>query len=138
MSAILDFLSNGASAIIAPVAGIFTKKIERKQAKDALHGQLEVARQSDATTIVVNDQHLETILSQATTTTWKDEYVTLSVVGVINALMLGGILQGFGYPNFLEGVIVGINAMIQAGVDLSFILNATIMAAIGLSIWRKA
>jgi len=132
-----EFITDAVKGLISPVAGIFQKREERHQAKDAIHGALVAAQQSDATTVTVNDQHLEALLAESNKTSWKDEYVTLSVVGIINATVLGGILQGFGYPGFMEGVGLGIKGLIEAGIDLPFILNATVMAAIGLNIWRK-
>jgi len=88
--------------------------------------------------VTVNDQHLDQILAQGTQFSWKDEYVTVSMVCIINSVVAGGILAGFGYPKFLEGAIIGVNALstVFQG-DLGFMLKATVMAAIGLNVWRK-
>jgi hypothetical protein len=137
MGIVSDFLSNGLSTLVAPIAGIFQKKEERKIAHDAIIGQLNSAKIAGDQEVVVNDQHLETVLANQLGTTWKDEYVTLSIVGIINAYIAGGILNGFGYPAFLEGVILGVKTMAATGIDVGFIMNATVMAAIGLNIWRK-
>jgi hypothetical protein len=140
MSVIGDFLSGGLSMIVKPIADVFQKKEERKIARDAIQGQLAAAKQTGEQEVTVNDQHLDQILASQNQFSWKDEYVTVSVVGIINAVMLGGLLQGFGYPAFLEGVIVGIKALaevLQNGGDLGFIMKATVMTAIGLNVWRK-
>jgi hypothetical protein len=140
MSVIGDFLTNGLGTIIKPITDVLNKKQDRKIAKDAINGQLSAARQADETTITVNDQHLEAVLAESMGTTWKDEYVTLSLVGIINGIMLGGVLHGFGYPAFLEGIITGVQALAQildSGSELGFILKATVLAAIGLNVWRK-
>ena len=140
MSVISDFLTNGLSTIVKPITDILSKKQDRKMAKDVINGQLSAARQADETAVTVNDQHLETILAANANGTWKDEYVTLSVVGIINGIMLGGLLQGFGHPEFLTGVITGVQALAQildGGSELGFILKATVLAAIGLNVWRK-
>jgi len=134
---ILDFITNGFGTIVKPITDVFQKKEDRKIAHDAIIGQLHAAQQAGDQEVVVNDQHLEQVLAGQLGTSWKDEYVTLSIVGIINAYIAGGILQGFGYPHFLEGVILGVKTMVATGIDVGFIMNATVMAAIGLNVWRK-
>jgi hypothetical protein len=140
MSAILDFLTNGLSQIVKPITDIYAKKEERKIAHDAIIGQLNAAQQAGQQEVIVNDQHLDAILAAQNQFSWKDEYVTVSVVGIINAIMLGGILSGFGKPAFLEGAITGIKALaevLQNGGNLGEMLKYTVYAAIGLNVWRK-
>lgn len=124
-------------AVLSPVKDIINKREDRKQAHQAANAALSAAQQENATKIELSDQQLEHILAGGLGTSWKDEYVTVSVVGIINATMLGGILAAFGYDGFIKGVVLGVNTLVTVGVDVGFILNAVIMAAIGLSIWRK-
>jgi len=140
MSVIGDFLSTGLSTIIKPITDVLNKKQERKIAKDTINGQIAMARQAGEQEVIVNDQHLDQILAQNTTSTWKDEYATVSIISIVNFLMIGGILNGFGYPAFLEGTIIGVRALaevLQNGGDLAFIVKATVLVAIGLNVWRK-
>jgi hypothetical protein len=51
--------------------------------------------------------------------------------------VIGGLASAFGYPQILIGVGTAIKSLSTAGVDVGFIMEATIMAAIGLSIWKK-
>ena len=133
-----SFISTGVSTIIKPITDTLNKKQDRKIAKDTINGQIAIARQAGQQEVTVNDQHLDQILAQGTQFSWKDEYVTVSMVCIINSVVAGGILAGFGYPKFLEGAIIGVNALstVFQG-DLGFMLKATVMAAIGLNVWRK-
>ena len=140
MSVIGDFLRTGLSTIKKPITDVLNKKQERKIAKDTFNGQIAMARQAGEQEVIVNDQHLDQILAQNTTSTWKDEYATVSIISIVNFLMIGGILNGFGYPAFLEGTIIGVRALaevLQNGGDLAFIVKATVLVAIGLNVWRK-
>ena len=125
------------AGLIKPVTNIIKRKQERKAVKESAKQKLAQASQDSEYKLEFNDQELEVVLSTGLSETWKDEYVTVSVVSIFNLLVVGGIAAAFGRPELLEGVGIGIQAIIAAGVDLGFIMEATIMAAIGLSIWRK-
>lgn len=125
-------------AVVAPITKIVARRQERKAAKESARQKLAQAAQDSEYKLEFNDQELEAVQTKGLGESWKDEYVTVSVVSIINLIVFGGILSAFGYPQTLEGVAVAMNAITAAGVDLGFIMEATIMAAIGLSIWRKA
>lgn len=122
--------------LVAPVSNIFAKREERKINKDTLKGKLQQARQGDATQITLTDAEWETVSTSLQDSTWKDEYVTVSVVSIFNLYIIGGIASAFGYPQVLEGTTEGIQALVAAGVDLGMILTAVVFAAIGLKLWR--
>ena len=122
---------------VTPIAKVFTKREERKLVVKQIDGKLAEAKVNGANQITFNDQELEHILAQGTQTTWKDEYITISVVSILNIIVLGGIAAAFGETRILEGIGLSINALTSAGVDLGFILEATVLAGLGLSIWRK-
>jgi hypothetical protein len=87
--------------------------------------------------IELNKDEYEVLATQGLAGTWKDEYVTVSVVSILNTIVIGGLASAFGYPQILIGVGTAIKSLSTAGVDVGFIMEATIMAAIGLSIWKK-
>lgn len=68
---------------------------------------------------------------------FKDEYITVSVVLILNLFILGGILAAFGYPQLLDGVVTGVERLVAVGVDMGFIVQAVVLAGVGLSVWRK-
>lgn len=122
--------------VVAPISKIFTKREERKINKDTIKGKIQQARQGDATAITLTDAEWETVSTGLQDSTWKDEYVTVSVVSIFNLFIIGGISAAFGHPEILEGTTLGIQALVAAGVDLGMILTAVVFAAIGLKLWR--
>lgn len=125
-------------ALVSPVTKIIERRQERKAAKESARQKLAQAAQDSEYKLEFNDQELEAVLSQGLGDSWKDEYVTVSVVSIFNLIVVGGIGSAFGHPQILEGIGIAMSAITAAGVDLGFIMEATVMAAIGLSIWRKA
>jgi len=123
---------------VKPIAGVFQKREERKLATKQIEGKLAEAKMKGDQQVTFNDQELEVVRTKGLEGTWKDEYVTVSVVSVFNLIVVGGIATAFGYPQVLEGVGLAITALVSAGVDFGFILTATVTAAIGLNVWRKA
>jgi hypothetical protein len=64
--------------------------------------------------------------------TWKDEYVTVSVVAIFNLILVGGVLAAFGRPEVLQGVESAVVALNNIGVDVGTLLEVTIYCALGL------
>lgn len=122
--------------VLSPVAGFLNKKTERKQNKDTIKGKLAQSKQSDQTDVTLSDGEWETVGQALQDKTWKDEYVTVSLVSIFNLYVVGGIAAAFGYPQMLEGTTLGIQALVAAGVDIGFLLTAVVLAAIGMKIWR--
>lgn len=133
----MGFLKNLVAGLISPVADIFKAREARKAAKATAISKLEIAKQEGVTELAMKDVEWEQLAVAATEGSWKDEYVTVSVVSVFNLLVVGGLSAAFGEPRVLEGMAVAIQALTAAGVDIGFILEAVILAAVGLSVWRK-
>jgi hypothetical protein len=125
------------SGLFKPVADIFVKREERKAAKEAAAAKLKMAQSENAQKLELNKDEYEVIATKGLDNTWKDEYATVSVVSILNLVVIGGVAAAFGYPQILEGVGIAVNALTTAGVDIGFLLEATVMAAIGLSVWKK-
>lgn len=126
-----------ASALIAPVADIFKARQHRKAAKEQAEAKLKVAKQQGWQNLQLNDQEWEQLAVQSKKDSWVDEYATVSVLSVFNLLVLGGVAAAFGEPRVLEGLSIAIQAITAAGVDVGFIMEAVVLAAVGLSVWRK-
>jgi hypothetical protein len=125
------------AGLFSPVADIFKAREARKAAKEAAAAKLAMATAEGQQKIELNKDEYEVLATQGLAGTWKDEYVTVSVVSILNTIVIGGLASAFGYPQILIGVGTAIKSLSTAGVDVGFIMEATIMAAIGLSIWKK-
>jgi hypothetical protein len=136
LDTVKDTISAIGTAVTAPIAAVITRKEERKQAHQTMMGQLKLNEQSDATTIEVTKVDLEKVMQGNIDKSWKDEFVTVCFVGIVPAVMVGGVLHGFGYPAFLVGVLMGINAL--AGIiALSPIMTTVVAAAVGVSTLKR-
>jgi len=125
------------TALFAPVASIFQKRQERKLLKEAAVSKLAQSAQDNTQSLNLNKDEWEALNIKGMDHTWKDEYVTVSVVSILNAIVIGGIASAFGYPQILTGVGTAIAALGTAGVDIGFLLEAAVLAGLGLSIWKR-
>lgn len=130
------------TSLFKPVADIFKAREDRKAASTAAKAKLEQAKQEGAQEVTLKDQEIERTLVEMQSGSWKDEYVTVSIVSVFNLIIVGGLEAAYrgpeGVPVILPGIANAMAALGSIGVDFGFILEATVLAAIGLSIWRKA
>ena len=127
---------NMVAALFKPISEAYQANQARKTARETARAKLELARSDQQHALELSDQEWEALSADKQDTSWKDEYVTVSVVSIINLIVIGGIAAAFGKPQILEGVAIGITALANAGVDVGFILNAVVLAAIGLKVWR--
>lgn len=124
------------AGVVAPLTGYLGKRTERKMNRDTIKGKIVQQKQGDATEITLTDAQWEVVAAAMQDKTWKDEYVTVSVVLIFNLYIIGGIAAAFGHPQVLTGVTTGIAALVASGVDLGFLMTAVVLAAIGIKITR--
>lgn len=125
------------SALFAPVASIINKRQDRKIAREAANAKLAQAKSDDVQELNLNKDEWEQLQVQGMVHTWKDEYVTVSIVSVLNLIVVGGIASAFGHPQVLLGVAQAMSALSTAGVDMGFLMEAAVLAGLGLSIWKR-
>jgi len=125
------------TALFQPIAAIIGKRQDRKMAAQTAKTKIQQAKQDDSHQLELNKDEWETLLVDGMDTTWKDEYVTVSVVSIFNIIVVGGLAAGFGYPQVLTGVGTAVQALSTVGVDVGFLLEATILAGLGLSVWKR-
>lgn len=125
------------SALFAPVANVINKRQERKMAKEGARSKLVQSRQDGTHKLDLNKDEWEQLQVKGMDGTWKDEYVTVSIVSILNIIVVGGIASAFGYPQVLEGVGTAMLAMTSAGVDIGFLMEAAVLAGLGLSVWKR-
>ena len=130
-------MPNWITALFKPVADIFIKRQERKIVKEGAQAKLVQSRQDDTQTLNLNKDEWEQLQVKGMDGTWKDEYVTVSIVSILNVIVLGGILAAFGQPELLKGIAISMGSLNAAGVDIGFLMEAAVLAGLGLSIWKR-
>lgn len=74
-------------ALLSPITKIITKRQERKSAREAAKAKLLQAVQDDAHVLNLNKDEWEQLADQGLDHSWKDEYVTVSVVSIFNLIV---------------------------------------------------
>jgi hypothetical protein len=133
----MNWLGQIISGVVSPITSIFEARQKRKQAAEQAEAKIKLAKQQGDQELSLKDQEWEALAIKATEGTWKDELITLVFMGVFVIFIFGGLAAAFGFPGTLNGLAIGINALTAAGVDLGFLMEAVILAGLGLSIWRK-
>lgn len=125
------------TALFQPVAAIIAKRQDRKMAQEAAAAKLAQAKASDQQKLELNKDEWEQLQVAGMDKTWKDEYVTVSVVSILNLLVVGGVASAFGHPQIIQGVGIAIYSITEAGVDIGFLMEAAVLAGLGLSVWKR-
>lgn len=124
-------------SLFKPVAKIFIAREQRKAARESAAAKLKQSKNDSNYKLELSDQEWEQIAAAGLSNSWKDEYVTVSIMGIFNLILLGGVLTAFGYPELLKGVGFAVQALSTAEVDVGFLMTATVLSGLGLSIWRR-
>ncbi len=126
------------TALFAPVAKIVTNRQDRKAAQQSAKNKLMQSKADNHQALDLNKDEWEQLQVSGMDNTWKDEYVTISIVSILNIIVLGGLATAFGYPQVLEGIGIALKALGEVGVDIGFLMEAAVLAGLGLSIWKRA
>lgn len=125
--------------VIDGVSGFFKKREERKIAKITGMQKIQQAQEDHKNSLNLTDAEWEVAKVRTEETTWKDEFVTVVITSPIWLILLASVLSTFGVaPGLLNGVVGGIVALQSLGVDMGFLMEAVVLAAVGLKTWRKA
>ncbi len=126
------------STLFQPAVDAYKARQERKAAKESAQIKIQMTQVEDAAKINLTDAEWEALAVQGLNTSWKDEYVTLVITAPIVGILFGGLWAGLtGSKAILEGMAIGLNSLSAVGVDMGFLMNAVVFAAIGLKVWRK-
>lgn len=124
-------------SLFKPVADIFARREERKANREAAEAKLKTAKAENQQALELNKDEWEQLQVKGQSDSWKDEYVVLSVVSILNLIIVGGIASAFGYDQILLGVGVAVKSLSEVGVDVGFLLEAAVLSGLGLSIWKR-
>ena len=128
---ITSVVSGVLSSIAAPVASVLNSRQETIQLNATVNGKLANKVLDNEATISLSDKEWEHLGKKNENGSWKDEYVTVSVVSILNLIVLGGM------PQLLEGVTVALTTFNEIGVDIGSILKVTVYAALGIYAFKK-
>ena len=122
---------------IQPLASVFQKREERKQAVESAKIKQGTARQEGQDQITLTDAEFEAIGKNNENDTWKDEYLTLIIPSPIVLFLVGGLVAAYsGDTRMIEGTVAGLNALAAVGIDMGFLMEAVVLAGVSLKIWR--
>ena len=136
LTPITDAISAVGAAVTQPLKDVLIRKEERKQAHQTMQTQARMAEQAGETTVEVARVDLDKVMQSNLGNTWKDDITTYAFVGIVPSFVVGGILHGFGYPAFLQGVIIGVNAL-AALIPLGNLLTIVVTAAVGITLGNR-
>jgi hypothetical protein len=125
-------------AAFKPISDILIAREKRKQAATTVRAKAQMARDANELQQTLTDAEWEVVSRQAQGNGWRDEYATIVGTLPYPTLFLGCMWYAFtGDYRMVEGAIAAIHALTASGVDVGFLLEAMLLAAVGLSIWRK-
>lgn len=126
------------STLFQPLADAYKANQDRKLAKETAVVKIQQTQLEDAQKVTLTDAEWEALAVAHQDSSWKDEYVTLIITAPIVALLFGGLWAALtGSKAVIEGVAIGLTSLASVGVDMGFLMNAVVLAAIGLKVWRK-
>lgn len=135
----LTTLASPITALINGVSGFVAKKQETKANKESAIAKLTQTKQDGTQQITLTDAESEAVLANGLDSSWKDEYVTIVITSPIVLIILGTVYFAFSQDDrLLRSGIDSIKALTEAGVDMGFLMEAVVLAAISLKIWRKS
>lgn len=133
MNPLADAIGGAVGGIVKPIANIFVKKSERKQAIKTAQAKILQAQVEGQNEITLQDREWEAIMAQKTDSTWKDEYVTVIITSPIIGLIAGAVWTAFtGDTTLLTGTKDALVALKQAGIDMGVLMQVVVYAAVGL------
>lgn len=135
----ITVLASPITAIVNGVSGYVSKKQEITANKEKAIAKLKNSKQEGQQHIILTDAEGEAMLANGLAASWKDEYVTIVITFPIVLIMLGTLYFAFTQDDrMLKAGVESIKALESAGVDMGFLMEAVVLAAISLKIWRKS
>jgi len=94
----MKFLTDIAKGLVSPLANVINKRTARKQAREQALIAVQAAKQQGSLEMELEDREWDAIAASLQDKTWKDEYVTVSIVSVFNFIIIGGHSCGLWLP----------------------------------------
>jgi hypothetical protein len=124
--------------VINGVVEIFKMRNEQRINKEIASAKVKQATIEGQTQLEMTSAQWEALAVQQTENSWKDEYVTIVITSPLLLLLIGGVYGAItGDTRIIVGAGAAIEAIESTGVELGFLMNSVVLAAIGLKFWRK-
>jgi len=139
MSIVKEAIVGAVSGAVAPIVSIFTKKTERKAAQDAINGQVHIAKLNNEAQVSIQASDWEIASKGAEASTWKDEYITLSVFMIFNAVIIGSVASAFGWSGgteLVQGVLSGVKVLDSLDGNVGELVMVTAYAGLSIKFIR--
>lgn len=121
--------------VAGPVVTYLNKRTERKQAQDAIKGQVALAKEKGDQQVNVDVGKWELASKEQETGTWKDEYVTVSVMSIFNGVVLFSVGAALGMEKAglaLTGLLDAVGTLTEMGVPVGTLMAFTVGAALSI------
>lgn len=133
----MSIFTNPIATVVSAVSSAYKKREDRKINKQSGDAKLSQMKQGDATSVTLTDAEGEAVMAANADGTWKDEYVTIVITAPIAIIIAGAVYFAFsGDDRLINAGIDSIKALTEAGIDMGFLMQAVVLSAIGLKVWR--
>ncbi len=119
-------------AIFKPISDMVTAGTKRKQAKETGLQKIQQAQVDGKNDLDMTDAEWEAVNAGKADSSYKDEFVTVTVLLWMWVGMYGAIWD----RNVLDSVKVFLDFCTTNDVDMGNLSTVVIMAAVGLKVWR--
>ena len=123
--------------LVSPVAKLFEKREERKQAKETIKGKIAQSKQNGETSLVLSKAEWELTGQKLQDGTWKDEFITLVVFSPFITTLAGAVLAVFGKPELSIAAAEMMKQISGMNIDYGNLLYITALAGLGLRAWKQ-
>jgi hypothetical protein len=115
--------------LIPSISNYFTKREERKQAKETAQAKLRLARESNDQQIQLSESEWEAMSLESGGESWKDEYVTVVITLWLPVLLVGCV---FNSEQIITGVVNCLHMATEAGINMGKMTEVVVYAAVGI------
>lgn len=132
-----ETIAGALSGAVEPITNIFVKKIERRQARDAIRGKIAEAKLNNEAAVQLKTSEWEALSKSQETGTWKDEYITLSVFTIFNGVILGSIASAFGFEGgaqMVTGILEGVRTLDAMDGTVGNLITVVAYAALSIKV----
>lgn len=135
---------NPLSSVIKAVSSYVSHQQSQKAQEVEAQAKLQLAKLSGDKEVTLTDQQWEAIVATKQDASWKDEYITILITSPIALILIGALVavysqtvDGIADTRLLDSVSLALTKLKDVGVEMGYLMNATVLAALGLKIWRR-
>lgn len=129
---------NPISAVVGIIGSAFEKREERKINEKSLDAKLAIKRDDNTTEVTFNEQDWELLSKRNENNSWKDEYITLSMLFPVNVVFLSvffGVILA--RPDLISAATEAVNAIQTLVPNYEYLLGLVITAGLSIKALKK-